>query len=233
MVYKKVSPRPLNIDINKMNIIRKLFVIDLIQIIAKSDIYISIDEWTINRATFKHYGWTKIDDDQSIISIIFQDSFKIIAAIFSNGTYFVKISNENTTSDYFCEFITDLNKHIKSKAYFFKKNMIALLDNARVHKTSAAISKMTTVFENVSFLLAYTPQFAPVELFFAMIKCKIRSFTFDKSINYRAEKLKEMLKNKIKEVSPSMIIKSFAKTLDQMWKLMYSSVCEAKSSIID
>ena len=45
MVYKKkVSTRPLNIDINKMNIIRKLFVIDLIQIIAKSDIYISIDE---------------------------------------------------------------------------------------------------------------------------------------------------------------------------------------------
>ena len=62
MVYKKVSPRPLNIDINKMNIIRKLFVIDLIQIIAKSDIYILIDEWTISRATFKHYGWTKIDE---------------------------------------------------------------------------------------------------------------------------------------------------------------------------
>ena len=44
-------------------------------------------------------------NDQSIIGIIFQDSFKIIAAIFSNGTYFVKISNENTTSDYFCDFI--------------------------------------------------------------------------------------------------------------------------------
>ena len=46
MVYKMISPRPLKIDINKMNIIRKLFMIDLIQIIAKPDIYISIDEWT-------------------------------------------------------------------------------------------------------------------------------------------------------------------------------------------
>ena len=81
-----------------------------------------------------------------------------------------------------------------------------------MHKTSATISKMTTVFENISFLPANTPQFAQVELFFAMIKSKIRSFTFDKSINYRAVKLKEMLKSKIKEVSPSMIIKSFAKT---------------------
>ena len=62
MVYETISPRPLNIDINKINIIRKLFMIDLIQIIAKSDIYISIDEWIINRATFKYYGLTKIDE---------------------------------------------------------------------------------------------------------------------------------------------------------------------------
>ena len=95
-----------------------------------------------------------------------------------------------------------------------EQKKIALLDNARVHKTSSAISKMITVFENVSLLSTYTPQFALVELFFTMIKSKIGCFTFDKSINYRAENLKEMLK--IKEVSPSMRIKSFVKTLNQM-----------------
>ena len=41
MVYKKIPPRPLNIDINKMNIMRKLFVIDLIQTITNSDVYIN------------------------------------------------------------------------------------------------------------------------------------------------------------------------------------------------
>ena len=39
----------------------------------------------------------------------------------------------------------------------YQKNMIALLDNARVHKKSAAINKMTTVFENISFLPVYFP----------------------------------------------------------------------------
>ena len=90
--------------------------------------------------------------------------------------------------------------------------MISLLDNARVHKTFAAISKMTTVFNNVSFLPAHTHQFAKVELyFFSMIKSKIRGFTFDKSRNNQAEKLKEMLKNKIKDEYPSIIIKSWSK----------------------
>ena len=78
--------------------------------------------------------------------------------------------------------------------------MKVVLDNARVHKTSEVIHKISNTFENVAFIPPYTPQFAPVELFFGMIKSKIRSLVFDKMKNYSTEKLKEIIKAKIKEI---------------------------------
>ena len=157
---------------------------------------------------------------QSIINIIFQDSFKVIAAIFSNGIYIVKISNKNTTAYYFNEFIADVNKYIKLKDYYKKKTMTVVLDNARVHKTSEVIHKISNTFENVTFIPPYTPQFVPVELFFGMIKSKIRSLVFDKTKNYSTEKLKEIIKAKIKENSQSNIIKCFVKTFNQLNKVL-------------
>ena len=56
------------------------------------------------------------------------------------------------------------------------QNVILNMDNASIH-TSDKTKKLLALFEyEVKFLPPYTPKLAPVELFFNIIKQKIRSY---------------------------------------------------------
>ena len=59
MAYKKVTPRVANKTIEELNMMRKIFILDLVQQIENIDYFISIDECIINRYTFHGYGWMK------------------------------------------------------------------------------------------------------------------------------------------------------------------------------
>ena len=71
----------------------------------------------------------------NIIKIIFEGSQKIIAAIFSDGNIFVKITEKNIDGRSFVEFINELSKYIKSKKYYNDKIFWWLAVNASFHKT--------------------------------------------------------------------------------------------------
>ena len=51
---------------------------------------------------------------------------------------------------------------------------IVTLDKASVHQAKKSIKAIKKLNINVIFLLPYSPMLAPVELFFGMIKNKIR-----------------------------------------------------------
>ena len=59
MTYKKVTPRVASKTIEELNMMRKIFILDLAQQIENIDYFISIDECIINRYTYHGYGWMK------------------------------------------------------------------------------------------------------------------------------------------------------------------------------
>ena len=88
----------------------------------------------------------------NIIKIIFKGSQKIIAAIFSDGNIFVKITEKNTDGRSFVEFINELSKYIKSKKYYNDKRFLWLTVNAGFHKTKEVKSTSKEKFYGVWFI---------------------------------------------------------------------------------
>ena len=115
----------------------------------------------------------------NITNIIFGGSLKIVASIFSDGNYFIKMSDHNTNGSLFAEFIKDLIKFIKSKKYYSGKRFWWMLDNVSFHKSKNAKSLLKENFKGISFIPAYTPQFAAIELFFNIIKSRMKVMRFD------------------------------------------------------
>ena len=124
--------------------------------------------------------WRK-EVSSSITKIIFEYSQKLVAAIFSDGNYFIKISDQNTDSVKFIEFINDLAKYIKSKEYYDGKKFWWMADNASYNKSKEAVSALEEKFYGVCFIPPYSPQFAAIELFFNIIKSRIKFMVFEEA----------------------------------------------------
>ena len=106
---------------------------------------------------FKKYNRSIKGKNWELQSQKFISSIKIIAAIISNGAYFARLSNLNTTSEIFEEFLWDLKKYINSKIYFSGQRFIIILDNASYHKTKKISDKLIDMNCNVLYLPPYTP----------------------------------------------------------------------------
>ena len=162
---------------------------------------------------FKQYNWSTKGRNWELQNQKFIKSIKIIAAIISNGTYFVRLSNLNTTSDIFEEFLWDLKKYINSKNYFSGWRFSVILDNASYHKTKKISEKLVDMNCNVVYLPPYTPQFQPIEIFFGIVKCKLRELKLKDVVQLDWREGESLVMNILRSVSPVSIIKCFNKAI--------------------
>ena len=59
MSYRKITPRPINVDLLKINEARRKFVRAFAPQIPNFSYLLSIDEWLINRFTYQTYAWAE------------------------------------------------------------------------------------------------------------------------------------------------------------------------------
>ena len=79
-------------------------------------------------------------------------------------------------------------------------------DNFKIHnsnKVKELINKSRLMFV---FIPAYTPEYAPVEKVFRIIKAKLRKIRAHKSINWNKKKGKHVIKTLIESVPKSQLI---------------------------
>ena len=143
----------------------------------------------------------------------FQNSINLIAEIISKGTYFVRLSHLNTSSEVFEEFFLDLKKYITSKKYLDDWQLSFILDNASYHKTKKIFDKLIEMRVNVWYLPPYTPQFQPVETFFGITKSKLRELKLSNWVRLDTKEGEILVENTLRSISPASIIKCFNKAI--------------------
>ena len=145
----------------------------------------------------------------------------MFASILSNGEFLWLIVEDTGNSDKFWYFLWILNYAIDSSNMKSSSDWIITLDNASIHKSSKTVKSIKRMNLNLMFLPAYSPMLAPVELFFRMIKNKLRTNIHYKQIwlNKQAERIE--IFNAIKDWNKACIIK--------MWNQFVSN---AKQSIL-
>ena len=79
-------------------------------------------------------------------------------------------------------FIKTLNSWICSQKQFGFKKLLYILDNCPSHKSNATIKIFTKLNLKIKFLPAYSPNLAPIELWFGFLKQKLTRLSRSKNI---------------------------------------------------
>ena len=168
--FKKASSRPVDMNIQKQNILKQAFTLEFSSIVSTEMLMVNIDEVNFSYQTKNARTWIPKGWNKPILNTCFKGTRCFICAITSNGHIFISWLTSTNKSDNFIDFLNELKQWIKLDLQYKMTNVVIILDNWRVHKsrqTIAALNKMKSI---VLFLPAYTPEYAPIELFFNRLK---------------------------------------------------------------
>ena len=172
--FKKVKARPNTIKFDVLKASRQLFAVKFTQLITKETLVINIDETSFNRRINNTYSWSRKGIPFEAKNSPFIGSINWIMSIWSNGTWFLQLTNETADSNKFKLFLDKLNEWIIINESFQKQEVLIVLDNWSIHKSKEVMQKLKQISNKIPYLPAYTPQFAPIELWFSKIKENLR-----------------------------------------------------------
>ena len=105
---------------------------------------------------------------------LFVGSAWIISCILSNGNWISLITNNTVNSIKFVVFLENLKQWLRNNNDFNYSDILLLLDNWSIHKSIESIKKLKKIDAKILYLPSYSPNFAPVEEFFGIMKMKIK-----------------------------------------------------------
>ena len=214
--YKRWPSRPNTVDLSKVKALRCLFSANFIRNLKHGTLVWNIDEWTFTRTTKVNYSWSYKSWNKEVNNSPFVGNMYMILAILSNGWWFWLTSNNTIDSWIFIHFITSLNNWIVSQKLFEYNEVIYIMDNCPSHKSKATISIFNRLHLKVIFLPVYSPNLAPIELWFCYIKQKLSSSSQSIKIKLGSIESQNKLLNVMKQLTKELIKKYFSKFYDEL-----------------
>ena len=106
-----------------------------------------------------------------------------------NIQYFIYIIlDDNGKENNYWDFNCILKYAIGDTNMIEESNYIILWDNASIHRSNLALKTAKNLNLNIHFLPSYSPFLAPVELFFKILKSKVRKLMMQREINFNWQK---------------------------------------------
>ena len=168
--FKRVKPRPSNIDFERLNLIRSLFAVKFSKLITRETLIINIDESSINRHTKDQYSWGFKGKHIEAKNTCIRGSVRMIKAICSNGSWIDFVIDKTIDSETFNWFLKSMDSWLKSNNLFEYTRALIILDNWSIHKSNSAKWLFRKMKYLVFYIPPYSPNFAPVEMCFSIIK---------------------------------------------------------------
>ena len=152
LTYKKIKPRPTNINISKLRIVRLLYIVEFLKSLTLKTLIINIDESFINRHIKKNYSWSIKRWPNESLNSNFSGSTSIRMAIYSNGTWTAALTNESIDSNKFLIFIEHLEYWLKDSNFYEKFDILLIMDNCAIHKTNQVKERLLKTNIRVLYL---------------------------------------------------------------------------------
>ena len=207
--FKQVKPRPNNIDLDGIKYIRLLFWIEFLKQISPDTLIINVDESSINRHIKVNYSWSVKGIPFEAQNSPYSGSTSIWLGIWSNGSWIALLSNETLDANAFMIFVANTESWLKDNNYFNYSEVLLLMDNSSIHKTNEVQNRILEAKMKIMYIPWYTPQFAPIEQWFSLIKNKLRSFKSYKSLNLSLKENINTIFEAMKSLNSRMIKKLF------------------------
>ena len=185
MSYKLGKSRPVNYCESKASLMKGLFSLKISRIMNRFDVLINIDEAMFSRSTKASYSWSKKGKESTLMNIWFSNSTSLITAITSNGDVFAVDTNGSITSKILIKFIDELEIFLMEKAKISISSWLIILDNASTHRSNIMKKYINEKNLKIAYIPAYSPELAPVEKYFSMLKRIVIKKTTGMQINWK------------------------------------------------
>lgn len=205
--YKKNCPFNVNTNYQKHVDQRYEFVLKLTKMIISKKRIIFIDEVGFNMETHKNYGWCRKGEKLQIIKGNKSVNYSLIGATSIDSFTGCIILKGSTNSEVFCAFMSQLIIHLQWKG-FKREEIVFVMDHAKCHQ-----KYFVSVFENrfnIIWTASYSPQFNPIELFWAQLK----RLVYTKEGYKSEDQLLYDIVNKCFAIKNEIVRNNFAHTLN-------------------
>ena len=203
--FKKGKSRPFKLDFIKQNYTKSLFAVKIIKKLDKFSTLINIDETLFSRQTKITHSWLLKGKEWTVKNIWSSNSWSVITAITSTGSVYALCFCCSITGKIFAEFLKELNKFIKNKLLISSKDWLIFMDNASTHRSSIVKEVIKQEKLNVAFIPAYSPELAPIEKYFSLLKKTTIKETQGSFINWKNEKSLNEIDKSIQKI-PSIVV---------------------------
>ena len=103
--------------------------------------------------------------------------------ILSNGAWFWMLINKTINSEGLSEYVSRFNDWIIENGTFGYRKVVLMLDDCLSHKSEDCMRLFKSLKHQIVFIPAYSPQFAPEEICFNIVRQKKKSKARYKVIN--------------------------------------------------
>ena len=181
--YKRWSSRPAKYDPLRITALKKLFCIELANMLEQDSILINVDQVNFSNSTKSNYSWLDRGISWSRNNIWLQGSISFIWVISSLGNWFVSNLTENNNSQTFIEYLQRLYDWITNDNGVAIQRVILILDNCPIHKSRKTLDILNSIGWRVIFLAPYAPEWAPIELMFSTLKSRLNRNCRNQAVN--------------------------------------------------
>ena len=185
--YKRWSSRPSNYDSIRIALLKRIFAIELSNIISSNQLLINIDEVHFSKSSKTNYSWLNKGGNDFRWNLSFKGSLSMICAITSSGNWFTTNLTEANSTSSFVEYIQKLSKWIIEDIWIEINNVVIILDNCPIHKSRKSLEELNRRGWKVIILAPYSPEWAPIELMFNTLKRRLQRHTKNVMINLSKE----------------------------------------------
>ena len=142
----------------------------------------------LKRDLKQYYSWLSKGTTNPIINTTVTGRCSMITGIFPNGQFLSLVVNDTGNTDRFWKFLKLLKYVIEFDHGKSIWDYIIALDNASIHWSKETTKLYKLLNLQVMHLPAYSLSLAPVDLFFRLVKNKLRRNIGSQSICFDAQK---------------------------------------------
>ena len=210
MSYRLGKSLPVDYNEERLSLMKGLFSIKLSKVINNYDISINIDEAMFSQTTKFSHSWLLKGKEIRLKNIWFSNSTSLMAAITSYGDTFSAETQGSVTSKIFVQFLDELKWFIKDRLNTSIQKWLIILDNASILRSKAVKDYVASNCLHLAYIPAYSPELAPIEKYFSMLKRVVMKNTVGQRINWKSKKTKEILNKSMLQIS--------YKSVRNLWK---------------
>ena len=186
--FKRVSSRSCREDSYRNKLIRRLFALEYLQMFNQEYLIVNVDEVWFSNKTKTNYSLVRKAEVANIQNAIFGCSISMIVSITSRGEWFRSQIKSSNNSKQFIIFMKKLILWIQHDLNCWINKTMIILDNWKIHKSKQTLEFLKKWKALIVFIPPYTPEMAPIELIFHLLKRRLMKQTcrYKRKLNYKS-----------------------------------------------